>query len=46
MQKIGVFKVRTINHDEKIIHLPPSAEGHMILYKRVDGSYLLKPVMP
>jgi hypothetical protein len=46
MQKLGVFKVRTLNHDEKIIHLPEYADGHMILYKKEDGSYVLKPVHP
>ena len=45
MQRIGIFKARRANTEkEKVLHAPDESQGEYVLYKKVDGTLIYKPV--
>ena len=46
MQKLGIFKARSLNRGEKVFHAPRETEGDYILYRKVDGTLVYQPVKP
>jgi hypothetical protein len=45
MEQIGVYKVRTVSHDESVIHVPKKSSGWFSLEVKDDGTLIYKPVV-
>lgn len=38
MERIGVYKARTIKQGEKVLHAPEDTDGEFVLYRDVHGN--------